>query len=72
MNNLKEILAGQRRSQRWLAMTLGVAENTVSSWTTGKASPSGRMNALICDLLDISIDELYNPAGGKDADNGQG
>lgn len=46
-------------TQRQLAGEIGVKHNTISSWENGTNSIDAAVLMQICDLLEISLDEMY-------------
>ena len=46
-------------TQRQLAAELGIKHNTISSWENGTNSVDAAVLMEICDLLKISLDEMY-------------
>lgn len=67
MSNIKENVANNLRhyrrlrglTQRQLANDLGVEHNTISSWENGPNSIDISYLFTICDLLKVSLDEMY-------------
>jgi len=53
-------LAGLNQVQ--LAEHLGISKGTVNNWTRGNNSPDVDIVPQICDVLGISIVDLYSPA----------
>ena len=47
-------------TQKTLAERLGVAQNLVSCWETGKAMPRVLILQDLAAVLDVSVDELIN------------
>jgi transcriptional regulator with XRE-family HTH domain len=58
MLKLKKILEDRGVKQSNLAKKLGVSTVSLSNWSTGKSNPSLVTVVRICQILDISIDEL--------------
>lgn len=46
-------------TQRQLAAELGIKHNTISSWENGTNSLDAAVLMEICDLLGVSLDEMY-------------
>lgn len=61
---LKEILKAERAkkgiSQKELAKHIGVSQQTIGSWETGRTEPSQEMLKALASFFDISIDYLLN------------
>jgi DNA-binding transcriptional regulator YdaS (Cro superfamily) len=51
-DDLRVLLIESGRTQRWLASKLGVAENTVSGWSTGRMPIPDSRDDSIRGLLD--------------------
>lgn len=58
MLKLKKILEERGVKQSNLAKKLGVSTVSLSNWSTGKSNPSLVTVVRICQILDITIDEL--------------
>ena len=57
-NRIRVVLAEQQKTNRWLAGELGVAELTISRWSTNKTQPSMSQFLQISKLLGVDIKEL--------------
>ena len=55
--NLKEI------SQKELAEMLHVSQSAVTNWIKGKNSPDIEIVAKICEILDITVSQLFGTSG---------
>ena len=60
INRLKVVLAGQMKTNKWLAEQLGKNETTVSRWCTKEVQPTLVTLSRIADVLDLDIKELLN------------
>lgn len=60
-NQIKSVLARKRKSNKDLAASLGVNEQTVSRWTTNKRQPNLETLYKIAMALDITVAELLTP-----------
>lgn len=60
--NLGYYLSLRGISQKELAEKLGVSQSAVTNWIKGKNSPDIEVVAEICDVLEISVSDLF----GKD------
>jgi len=58
MLKLKKILEERGVKQSNLAKKLGVSTVSLSNWSTGKSNPSLVTVVRICQILDITIDQL--------------
>jgi transcriptional regulator with XRE-family HTH domain len=58
MLRLKEILVKKQLSQAELSRAMGTSTVTISAWATGKAMPSVESLIRICEILEVSLDEL--------------
>lgn len=61
-NRIRVVLAEKVISNHWLADKMGVADMTISRWTTNKIQPSMSQFVEISNLLNVDINELieYN------------
>lgn len=57
--NLKKYLAQSRIQQKELAITCGKTEGTISHWAEGRVSIPVRYIPVICEMLDITLYELF-------------
>ena len=60
INRLKEVLAEQQKTGKWLAESLGKDTATVSRWCNNHAQPSVETFLCIAELLNIDVRELIN------------
>lgn len=58
MNRIKEARKSAGLSQKYVAMTLGVAGPSVSNWESGKTKPTPENYAALARLFDVSVDYL--------------
>lgn len=58
VSRLREIRGRQGISQKALAETLGLAQNTISQYETGAKTPSLEVAKALSDLLNCTINEL--------------
>ena len=58
INRLKVVLAEQRRTNKWLADTLGKDYTTVSKWCTNTAQPGLETLIKIAECLNVDAREL--------------
>ena len=50
---------GKKLTQLELAEILGVSDRSISNWENGVCLPDASMYRIICDVLEISINELF-------------
>ena len=60
INRIKVVLAEKKRTNKWLAETLGKDPATISKWCTNIAQPSLETLIRIADCLDVHVKELIN------------
>jgi putative transcriptional regulator len=58
MNNIKQILKDQGRTQKWMASKLERSENTISLWSLNKIQPSVEDLYKIAELLNVNVKDL--------------
>lgn len=58
MLRLKEILKEKKMTQKRLSSILGISEQSTSSWAQNKSEPSLKMTLKICEVLNITLNEL--------------
>lgn len=61
INRLKVILAEKKRTNKWLAETLGKDQTTVSKWCTNTSQPSLEMLLRIAEVLEVDMKDLLWP-----------
>ena len=59
---LEELRKKNSMTQNELAAFLGVQQNTVSQWESGKRNPPSSILPRLADALGCSIDELFGRA----------
>ena len=60
LNQLKIVLAKNKRTNKWLAEQLGVNQTTVSKWCTNTTQPDLQTLKRITELLEVNIQDLIN------------
>lgn len=60
INRLKVVLAEKKRTNKWLADTLGKDPATVSKWCTNAAQPGLETLLQIAEVLEVDVKELLN------------
>ena len=58
MDRLRECRQKANLSQKYVALSLGIAEPSVSNWERGKTRPSNENIAKLADLYGVSVDYL--------------
>jgi DNA-binding Xre family transcriptional regulator len=58
LNRIKVVLADKKRTNKWLAETLGKDPATVSKWCTNSAQPTLENLIEISRCLEVDIKEL--------------
>lgn len=58
LNRIKVVLADKKRTNKWLAETLGKDPATVSKWCTNSAQPTLENLIEISKVLEVDINEL--------------
>ena len=61
INRLKVVLAERRKTNKWLAESIGKNETTISRWCSNEAQPSIETFLKIAEVLDVDVKELFNP-----------
>ena len=59
MNNIKEILSEQGRSQIWLADQLGKSYNMVNSYVQNRRQPSIEILYQIANILNVDVRKFF-------------
>lgn len=60
INRIKAALAENKKTNKWLADSLGKNTATISRWCTNESQPGVETFYQIAKLLDIDIRELFN------------
>lgn len=58
MLRLKEILKKRGLTQLFLANAMDLSKVTINQWATGKTMPSVESLIKLCEILDVSLDDL--------------
>ena len=61
INRLKVVLAEKKRTNKWLAETLGKDQATVSKWCTNTSQPSLEMLMRIAEAIEVDMKDLLWP-----------
>ena len=82
MNRIKECRINSKLSQKFVAVTLGVAAPSVSNWESGKTQPTPENLKRLASLFGVTVDYLLGdeqmpteeiknqpPAQGEELDN---
>ena len=68
IKRIKVVLVEQRRTNKWLADTLGKDCTTVSKWCTNTAQPGLETLVKIAECLDVDARELIVPTKKRSLD----
>ena len=60
INRIKVVLAEKKRTNKWLADTLGKDPATVSKWCTNAAQPGLETLLQIAKALEVDVKDLLN------------
>ena len=60
INRIKVVLAEKKRTNKWLADTLGKDPATVSKWCTNAAQPGLETLLQIAHALEVDVKDLLN------------
>lgn len=60
INRIKQVLAEQGKTGKWLAETLGKDVATVSRWCNNHAQPSVETFVRMAQVLDVDVRKLIN------------
>lgn len=60
INRIKVVLVEKKRTNKWLAETLGKDPATVSKWCTNSAQPGLETLLQIAECLEVDVKELIN------------
>lgn len=58
-SRLREVLETRGVTRKQLALTVGVSQNTVTSWARGRYRPGHRNLARIAAALEMTLDDLH-------------
>ncbi|MEW5567398.1 helix-turn-helix domain-containing protein [Rossellomorea marisflavi] len=58
-NRIGEIIASKGYLKKYIAFQLGVSQNQVSNWVTGKSYPTIPNLFRLADLLGVKVDDLF-------------
>lgn len=58
MNRIKECRINSKMSQKFVAVSLGVAAPSVSNWESGKTQPTPENFKRLADLFGVTVDYL--------------
>ena len=62
MNRIKECRINAKMSQKFVAVTLGIAAPSVSNWESGKTQPTPENLKRLAALFGVSVDYLIGRA----------
>ena len=60
LNQLKLVLVKNKKTNKWLAVQLGVNQTTVSKWCTNTTQPDLATLKRISELLNVNVSEIIN------------
>lgn len=60
INRIKVILAEKKKTNKWLAETLGVNVTTVSKWCTNTNQPDLQTLVRIAAALEVELADMFN------------
>ena len=60
INRLKVVLAGKKKTNKWLCEQLNVNPSTVSKWCTNSSQPDIETLIRISKLLEVDMEDLLN------------
>ena len=63
---IQKALKNSRISQAALSDMLGVSRNTVNNWVADKYKPEHELIVKLCDILGLTLNELYGKCGADD------
>lgn len=63
INRIKVILAEKKKTNKWLAETLGVDVTTVSKWCTNTNQPDLQTLVRIAAALEVELADMFNKDG---------
>ena len=63
---IQQRLKEKKISQNALAEMLGVSRISVNSWVADKFKPDPELTVKLCEILDLTLNELYGISGGDD------
>ncbi|WP_297718360.1 helix-turn-helix transcriptional regulator [uncultured Porphyromonas sp.] len=69
INRIKVMLAEKRRTNKWLAESLGKDPATVSKWCTNSSQPTLETLLKIAELLEVNYTELVRADSVTTANN---
>lgn len=59
MNRIKEFRKKQKMSQSDISKMLGIKQNTLSQWETGKRVPNALQALKLAEILETTVEDLY-------------
>lgn len=60
INRIKVVLAEKKKTNKWLAETLGVNVTTVSKWCTNTNQPDLQTLVRIAAALEVELADMFN------------
>lgn len=71
MSRLRECRENAKLSQKYVAITLGIASPSVANWERGKTRPSNENVVKLADLYGVSVDYLLGRTDNPNESAGQ-
>ena len=71
MSRLRECRENAKLSQKYVAITLGIASPSVANWERGKTRPSNENVVKLADLYGVSVDYLLGRTDNPNESVGQ-
>ena len=59
-SRIGELLRVSKYRREYIIKELGITQNTLSNWCTGKTYPTMDKAYILADLLEVKVDELYD------------
>lgn len=66
-----KIMEDKGMTQLEFSRLTGIAQSTISDWKRKKTNPASDKILVICDALQISVNELLQGQSGKDSETGE-
>lgn len=70
-NKLKEVLAQNLKTNRWLAEQIGRSRGTISRWCSNKTQPSLAQLKIIARMLNVEVEDLIIRQDVQESERGE-